>query len=138
MSTAQVAEVLGHFPQLLESNVYGVEIPNHDGRAGCAAIYIRPEERASFDWKALLEHSRKGLPKYAVPVFLRLVQTPTPMHNNKQNKVPLKKEGVDLKKVAEGEAGKDDVVMWVPPGGDQYVPFRESDWNNIVGGKARL
>ena len=138
VSTAEVAEVLGRFPQLVESNVYGVEVPNHDGRAGCAAVFIRPEERDAFDWKGLAEHSRKGLPKYAVPIFLRLVQTPTPMHNNKQNKVPLRKEGVDPQKVADGEAGKDDQIMWLPPGGDQYVPFKENDWNAILGGKARL
>ena len=138
VSTAEVAEALGRFPKLDESNVYGVEVPNHDGRAGCAAIYIRPEEREKFDWRALLEHSRKGLPKYAVPVFLRVLQQQSPMHNNKQNKVPLRKEGVNPKKVAEGEAGKDDMLMWVPPGGDEYVPFKETDWNAVAAGKARL
>lgn len=60
------------------------------------------------------------------------------MHNNKQNKVPLRKEGVDPKKVVEGEAGKDDLLMWVPPGGDKYVPFDESGWGAVAGGKARL
>jgi acyl-CoA synthetase (AMP-forming)/AMP-acid ligase II len=138
VSTAQVAEVLGRFPKIDESNVYGVEIPNHDGRAGCAAIYIPHEERDAFDWQGLLEHARKGLPKYAVPVFLRLVKEQSPMHNNKQNKVPLRKEGVDPRKVLEGEAGREDVLMWLPPGGDRYVPFTESDWNAIEGGKARL
>ena len=138
VSTAQVAEVLGRFPKVVESNVYGVEVPNHDGRAGCAALFIPHEERKSFDWQGLLEHGRNGLPKYAVPVFLRLVQKQSPMHNNKQNKVPLRKEGVDPKKVAEGEAGKEDAIMWLPPGGDRYVPFTESDWKAIEGGKARL
>ena len=138
VSTAQVAEVLGRFPGIDESNVYGVEVPNHDGRAGCAAIYIKPSERKRFDWHGLLEHCRKGLPKYAVPVFLRLVQEQSPMHNNKQNKVPLRKEGVDPAKVSRGEAGRGDRLMWVPPGGDRYVPFSEAEWKTIEGGKARL
>ncbi|KAK3684518.1 hypothetical protein LTR37_020193 [Vermiconidia calcicola] len=138
VSTAEVAEVLGRFPKVVEANVYGVEIPNHDGRAGCAAIYIPPEERKSFDWKGLLEHSKKGLPKYAVPVFVRMVQNQTPMHNNKQNKVPLRNEGVDHKKVAEGDAGREDVLMWAPEGSESYVPFEASDWLTIAGGKARL
>lgn len=60
------------------------------------------------------------------------------MHNNKQNKVPLRKEGVRPTAVAEGSVGKDDVLMWVPPGGDRYVEFREGDWDRIVEGKARL
>lgn len=138
VSTAEVAEVLGRFPGLVEANVYGVEIPGHDGRAGCAAIFIRPNERASFDYAGLLKHARKGLPRYAVPLFLRLVQTSTPMHNNKQNKVGLRGEGVDLKKIANGKAGKDDVVLWLAPGTDTYQPFSEKDWNEIVGGKVRL
>ncbi|KAF2479743.1 hypothetical protein BDY17DRAFT_327680 [Neohortaea acidophila] len=138
VSTAEVAEVLGRFPNVVETNVYGVEIPNHDGRAGCAAIYIPHEQRRSFDWRALLQHAQKGLPKYAVPVFVRLVQRPSPMHNNKQNKVPFRKEGVDLKSVAEGEAGRDDAMMWLPPGGDRYVPFQQKDWEAVSAGKARL
>ncbi len=133
-----MAEVLGRFPKLVESNVYGVEIPAHDGRAGCAAIYLNPEDRATFDWRGLLEHCRKGLPKYAVPVFLRLLEKQSPMHNNKQNKVPLRKEGVDPLKIADGEAGRRDVLMWAPPGAEAYEPFRPEDWEAIAGGKARL
>lgn len=150
--------MLGRFPKLVESNVYGVEVPNHDGRAGCAAVYIEPTERASFDWKALADHSRASLPKYAVPVFVRLLASQSPMHNNKQNKVclrlllallratgtsntgqvPLRKEGIDLKKISEGDVGKNDTLMWLPPGGEKYIPFSERDWNSVVGGKARL
>ncbi|EME48884.1 hypothetical protein DOTSEDRAFT_84402 [Dothistroma septosporum NZE10] len=138
VSTAEVAEVLGHFPGIVEANVYGTEIPNHDGRAGCAALYIRPEDRQTFDYAGLARHAKKGLPKYAVPVFLRIITSPTPMHNNKQNKVPLRKEGVDPEKIANGEAGKEDVILWLKPGADRYARFSENDWNAIVGGSARL
>lgn len=138
VSTAQVAEVLGRFPGIVEANVYGVEVPGHDGKAGCAAIYIKPEDRAGFDYAGLLRHARKGLPRYAVPVFLRVIRNPTPMHNNKQNKTPLRKEGVDLKKIAEGDAGKEDVVYWTTPSAETYLPFSEKDWNALIGGKVRL
>ena len=138
VSTAEVAEVLGRHPGVVEANVYGIEVPAHDGRAGCAAIYIRPEERDGFDFAALLAHARKGLPKYAVPAFLRMIRSPTPMHNNKQNKAPLRKEGVDPEKISQGEAGKEDVMLWVKPGGERYERFLESDWRDLVAGKARL
>ncbi|KAF2162293.1 hypothetical protein M409DRAFT_58399 [Zasmidium cellare ATCC 36951] len=138
VSTAQVAEVLGQYPDIVEANVYGVEVPGHDGRAGCAALYIEPHKRGTFDYADFLRHARKGLPKYALPIFLRVIKSPTPMHNNKQNKVPLRKEGVDLGKIQEGSAGPEDVVLWVRPGGETYVPFTESDWKGIVGGKVRL
>lgn len=138
VSTAEVAEALGRFRGVVEANVYGVEVPSHDGRAGCAAIYIRPEERQSFDFAGLLAHVRKGLPKYAVPPFIRMIESPTPMHNNKQNKVPLRKEGVDLEKIRNGDAGKKDVLLWIKPGTQTYTRFTEEDWQGLVAGKARL
>jgi acyl-CoA synthetase (AMP-forming)/AMP-acid ligase II len=55
VSTAEVAEVLGHYPGVVEANVYGVLLPNHDGRAGCAALYIDPAKRANFDFASLLK-----------------------------------------------------------------------------------
>lgn len=54
VSTAEVSEVVGKFPGIIEANVYGVLLPNHDGRAGCAAIYIDPGMRAAFDFAGLL------------------------------------------------------------------------------------
>ncbi|GAB7363210.1 hypothetical protein MBLNU230_g3492t1 [Neophaeotheca triangularis] len=138
VSTSEVAQTMGEFPRLLEANVYGVELPCHDGRAGCAAVYIAPEERESFDYAGLLAHCRKKLPKYAVPVFLRVIKNPTPMHNNKQNKVPLRKEGVDPSKVANGEAGNEDRILWAPPSASTYTPLGQAEWDAIVGGKARL
>lgn len=156
-STAEIGECLGHFPTIQEANVYGVELPGkltclrriltpeindevgHDGRAGCAAIFVPPAATESFDFKQLLEHSRKMLPRYAVPVFLRFVQDIAPtMHNNKQNKVQLRREGVDPDKIANGEAGRGDVMFWLPPGGDTYMPFGRQEWSSLVAGKTKL
>ena len=138
VSSQQVAEVLGGFSALDEVNVYGVELPNHDGRAGCAAIYITPNARKSFDFAALTTFSRQRLPKYAIPVFLRLVERQTPMHNNKQTKVPFRREGVDPQKVRQGDAGKNDALLWLSPGANSYVHFLDSDWDAISNGKISL
>jgi acyl-CoA synthetase (AMP-forming)/AMP-acid ligase II len=54
VSTAEVSEAIGKFPGVVEANVYGVEVPHHDGRAGCAAIYIDPSVRSTFDYAGLL------------------------------------------------------------------------------------
>ena len=55
MSTAEVSEVLGRYPGILEANVYGVQLPGHDGKAGAAAIYIDPAKQASFDYASFLK-----------------------------------------------------------------------------------
>lgn len=57
----------------------------------------------------------------------------TPIHNNKQNKVPLRAEGVDPEKVK-----GTDQVMWLPAGGETYLPFTTDSWDQLNAGKARL
>jgi hypothetical protein len=76
-------------------------------------------------------HSQFHLPKYAVPVFIRLVKEMTPIHNNKQNKVPLREEGVDPKKVR-----SDDEIFWIR--GNSYAKFGEDHWEDLKLGNVRL
>lgn len=132
VSTAEVSEVVGAFPGVLEANVYGVLLPNHDGRAGCAAIYLK-EGPETFNWRGLAAFLSTKLPKYAIPVFFRVVSKLDITHNNKQNKVPLREEGVDMNKVKNG-----DRFFWRIPGAETYVEFVKSDWEKIVNGRARL
>ena len=50
--------------------VYGVEIPNHEGKAGMAAIICNPGDGFKSD-----EVSRfvvQALPKYSIPIFVRI------------------------------------------------------------------
>ena len=56
VSTAEVSECLGRFPGVVDANVYGVEVPNHDGRAGCAALLLAPEVVGSFDFDGLFRY----------------------------------------------------------------------------------
>lgn len=57
----------------------------------------------------------------------------TPIHNNKQNKVPLREEGVDPAKVH-----KDDEIAWLPAGGVTYHPFSKDHWEDLHLGNTRL
>ncbi|KAA8643340.1 hypothetical protein EYZ11_000912 [Aspergillus tanneri] len=134
VATAEVSQILGQYPGVQEANVYGVSIPHHDGRAGCAAIQIHADAQADFDFVKLAQFARARLPKYAVPVFLRLVQKPSHIHNLKQNKVPLRDEGVDPQKIAKSE----DQLYWLPPGEESYRPFGGEEWEDLNRGRARL
>jgi len=139
VSTAEVAIVLGQYPGVAEANVYGVLIPNHDGRAGCAAVHLASDHKGPFDYNDLLRFAKARLPRYAVPVFIRKVEAITHIHNHKQNKVPLRKEGVCPSMTGtEVKEGKNDKFLWVPPRADQYVEFTESDWKALEAGQARL
>lgn len=129
-STAEVSEVLGQYPGILEANVYGVQIPHHEGRAGCAAVQITPEAQGTFDFGRLAQFAREKLPKYAVPVFVRLVGSASHIHNHKQNKVPLREEGVDPEKT-----GDDRVLVLGEKG---YRVFERGDWEGIAQGRVQL
>jgi len=146
VSTAEVAEVLGQVPGVAEANVYGVQVPGHEGRAGCAAVTLDSSVAFSDDaqrtafFREVLAQARKALPRYAVPVFIRFMDAgkSSHIHNHKQNKVPLRKEGVDPALVGTLSGGKD-VILWVPKASaDEYVEFKEGDWEKLVQGKAKL
>lgn len=126
VSTAEVAQALGEV--VGEANVYGVEVPGSDGRAGCAAI---PSD-IPFDPRQLAGHARKSLPKYAVPFFLRIVPAMEQTGTVKHLKVSLRKEGIDHKLV------KGDQLWWLPPKADAYRPFLESDMLDLAAGKVKL
>ncbi|MFO7564835.1 MAG: long-chain-acyl-CoA synthetase, partial [Enhygromyxa sp.] len=86
VSTQEVAEILNKGPGVRESNVYGVEIPGTDGRAGMAAIVV--EE--GFSPQGFYEYVEAELPSYAVPRFLRVVQSVSTTGTFKHKKVELR------------------------------------------------
>ncbi|KAK1982087.1 AMP-binding enzyme [Colletotrichum cereale] len=135
VSTAEVSEVLGSYPGVNEAVVYGIQLPGHDGKAGAAALDIASAQKTSFNYTDFLSYARARLPSYAVPIFIRLLNEGTASHNNKQNKTPLKKEGVEPGKVQGG-----DQILWIDKHGkgNTYVPFTQDDWNNLGIGRAKL
>ncbi len=95
VATGEVAAVLGGFPGVQTANVYGVEVPNCDGRAGMAALALdRP-----FDGKALYRWLEPQLPVYARPLFLRLVTDTNTTGTFKFKKTELVADGFALNKV---------------------------------------
>lgn len=134
VSTVEVSEAMGRHPSVREANVYGVHLPHHDGRAGCAAIALgeRPNEDVL---RSLAGHVKSALPRYAQPLFLRVLkevggaaQTTGTM---KQQKHMLRQAGV--KPGAQHVEGD---VYWLK--GDAYVPFRDQDWQELEAGRVSL
>ncbi|KAF2854305.1 acetyl-CoA synthetase-like protein [Plenodomus tracheiphilus IPT5] len=140
VSTAEVAEVFGKYPGVGEAIVYGTLVPRHDGRAGCVALRLADGvSPASFDWEGLLQYAKSKLPKYAVPVFIRLASVGSNTDNQKQNKGPLREEGIEIDKYGSKVlGGANDPVMWTKPGADAYVRFTMEDLSTLRDGKILL
>ncbi|KAJ2969570.1 hypothetical protein NUW58_g9956 [Xylaria curta] len=98
-----------------------------------AAVYINSEV-SNFDYKGLLKHARAHLPRYAVPIFLRQLVSRSATHNNKQDKVPLKKAGIDPAQM------NGDLLFWISDHGkgDEYVPFTTTEFDSLQAGRAKL
>lgn len=61
VSTTEVADVLGEFPGVVEANVYGVQLPGHDGRAGAVALLLEETVRKNgFDFEGFLRYVASG------------------------------------------------------------------------------
>ncbi|KAK4048158.1 hypothetical protein OIO90_005922 [Microbotryomycetes sp. JL221] len=123
VSTQSVAEALGAVVD--EANVYGTQVPNHEGRAGCAAI----PASSNIDLDKIATHVRKTLPKYAQPLFIRVVHKVEINGTSKQVKVQLRNEGIDPEKVK-------DPLYWLKDG--KYVKFGQNEFEAIKAGQVKL
>ncbi|MFD4367899.1 long-chain-acyl-CoA synthetase [Rhodococcus sp. NPDC058521] len=94
VATTEVEGALGAHPAVEQAVVYGVEIPGTDGRAGMAAVTLH--EGQSFDGKDVAEFLYSRLPNYAVPLFVRVVDSLEQTSTFKSRKVELRKEGYDV------------------------------------------
>lgn len=137
VSTNEVSDVLGRFDQVAEANVYGVQVPHADGRAGCAAIVpVQGLTADDLDLARLAQHAVAVLPRYAVPLFLRVVPQLEYTGTMKLQKGRLRAEGVDLDKIR--QSSPDDRMFWLPPGANAYVPYGPKEWADLRAGKVKL
>ncbi len=127
VSSSEVEGVLARQPGIAHAVVYGVPVPNTDGRAGMAAITVT--EARAFDGAALAAALRAALPRYAVPVFLRIVPEAETTGTFKYRKGQLKREGFDPARVA-------GPLYRLAPNG--YVPLGADEHAAIIAGKLRL
>ena len=97
VATSEVSEAMSTFPKIKEVNVYGVLVPKQDGRAGMASIVVDDD----FSIDGLYEHLQDQLPKYSVPLFIRISEEIEKTGTFKYKKVDLAKEGFDPEKISD-------------------------------------
>ena len=115
VSTNEVGEIINGFDQIKFCNVFGVEIPGADGRAGMAAVTLQ-DGVAALDLEAFSTFLRSSLPPYAVPLFVRIQPDIDVTGTFKMVKGELRKQAYDVRSF-------EDPVFALLPGAEDYAQF---------------
>jgi citronellyl-CoA synthetase len=123
VSTNEVGEIINGFDQIKFCNVYGVEIPGTDGRAGMTALTLQDGVDA-LDLDRFAEFAQDNLPSYAVPVFLRIQPDIDVTGTFKMLKGDLRKQGYDINMT-------DDPIFVMKSGESTYTPM-DNDYLALI------
>jgi citronellyl-CoA synthetase len=128
VSTNEVGELLNGHSHVKFCNVYGVEVPRADGRAGMAAVTLE-DDAAQLDMDDFSRYVAASLPAYARPVFLRIQPEIDVTGTFKMVKGDLRKQAYDLDQVT-------DPIYVLKPGENAYTPLDEEFAAKIAAGEA--
>ena len=125
VATTQVEAALASDDSVEDCTVFGVEVPRTGGRAGMAAVKLR--DGAEFDGRSLGRAVYEQLPGYALPLFVRLV-------DSIEQTTTFKSRKVELREQAYGPDARD--ALYVLAGRDEgYVPFYDEYPDEVAEGK---
>lgn len=128
VSTNEVGEILNTHPQINMANVYGVEVPGVEGRAGMVAFEL--EEGAELDIAGFQSLVERELPPYAQPVFIRILKSVATTVTFKLLKGDLREQAYHLDRVGE------DTLYVRKPRSAGYERLDAEFYQQIVAGSA--
>ncbi|KAF7644950.1 hypothetical protein LDENG_00213230 [Lucifuga dentata] len=129
VATIEVSDILTIADCVKEANVYGVQVPGHEGRIGMAAITVK--DGAQFDGSKIYNHVVSYLPTYARPRFIRIQNGMEVTGTFKQMKVKLVEEGFDPDLIQDPLYILDDYVK-------SYVLLTAQVYSSIASGNMKL
>lgn len=130
VSTTEVEMMIEELSEFQEAIVYGVEIPNTNGRAGMASLKISCDiDKLNF--ADVLTKFKVLLPKYAIPVFLTINCEVEITGTFKHLKGPLKEKAYALSK------NDNPIYVWLPDG-NKYERLTHEMEKDILSGKYKF
>ncbi|KAG5270621.1 hypothetical protein AALO_G00194720 [Alosa alosa] len=129
VATTEVSDIVTMIDFVEEANVYGVQVPGHEGRIGMAAITITKGKE--LDCKNMFSHVASYLPAYAQPRFIRIQNCVEVTGTFKQMKKTLVEEGFNPTLVT-------DPLFFLDDKDKSYVPMTEDIFQAIVCGNIKL
>ncbi|XP_064292349.1 long-chain fatty acid transport protein 4-like isoform X2 [Plodia interpunctella] len=128
VSTTEVEAAISRVIDQRDAVVYGVEVPNTEGRAGMCGIV---DVNETLDVDKLAKDLEKDLPKYARPIFIRIMTSVDMTGTFKMRKVDLVKEGFNPAVVK-------DKLFYFDPQKNKYITLDQEVYNKIESGQIRL
>jgi citronellyl-CoA synthetase len=105
VSTTEVENIIDGSAMVEEAIVYGVEIPETNGKAGMVTLVPQTND---FDINRLFDYLKKNLPVYAIPVFVRVTHAIEKTGTFKYRKVDIQKASYYL------QHSDEEVYAWLP------------------------
>ena len=126
VATTQVEHALAQDSNVEECTVYGVEVHGAGGKAGMAAIQLK--DGADFDGTALAKTVYENLPTYALPLFVRVVESLEKTSTFKSKKVDLRQQGYG--------SDVEDPIYVLKSRDEGYVDYYDEYPEEVKAGKA--
>jgi fatty-acyl-CoA synthase len=127
VACSEVSEAITAFPGIQEANVYGVEVPRRDGRAGMAAVVAAD----IVDLAAFRDHLLKILPGYAQPLFLRICK-------KLETTATFKQKKAELVQLAYDPSTTNDAIYFNDPEQRGFVPLDQTVYERIQSGQVPI
>jgi len=131
VSTTEVEGVISKVSGLTDVVVYGVKVPDSDGRVGMAAIVEQVESGVRVDLEKLATNVISKLPNYARPIFVRVVPELDMTGTYKLKKREMQMEGYDPNIIK-------DRMYFLDMKKKKYVPLTPELYQKIVENEVRL
>uniref|UniRef100_W5N5U4 long-chain-fatty-acid--CoA ligase n=1 Tax=Lepisosteus oculatus TaxID=7918 RepID=W5N5U4_LEPOC len=129
VSTTEVADIFAMVDCIEEANVYGVQVPGHEGKIGMAAVILK--QGRQFDCCGMFNHVVSFLPSYARPRFVRVQNSLEVTGTFKQKKVKLVAEGFN-------PAVLQDPLYFLDDKEKRYVPMTQEIYDSILSMDTKL
>ena len=125
VATTDVEAAVAADPGVEAVTVFGVKVPGADGRAGMAAAVLK--DGTGFDGASLAHTVYDRLPGYAVPLFIRVVDSLEHTATVKAKKVDLREQGYG--------PDVDDPVYVLNGREEGYVPYYDNYPDEVAAGE---
>jgi citronellyl-CoA synthetase len=128
VSTNEVGEILNANSQVEIANVYGVDVPATEGKAGMVSIALNPGQ--VFDPLEFADYVSENLPGFAQPVFIRIQTDLTTTGTFKLVKGDLRKQSFHIEQVG------NDTIYVMMPRTNSYQILDQALYGSIMDGSA--